>query len=260
MFQSHASSQLRVKVALRLSQVPRVPWSHPSSAAVPSDRSPRMVCLPVSIGAVLTARDCSTSRVHWKCPISWGNVKSVRKLLASAWRTGFGAAWSRWNSERQLVSKARSGSMDARRVFLHIASGDWEENEASASCGFCARCCKLCQHFLPRMSRKALGKSSEGQSAINCLLGCNLNGYVWPLAQSWHVKQTSVKSCKNKKQFALFFSFLSCCDLYILLFQPWQMQDIFVLSFSVCGCDICCIRHWAPVTHSFSNALSSFSK
>lgn len=54
--------------------------------------------------------------------------------------------------------------MGVRRVFLDIALGDWDKNEASVSCGFCARRCKSCQHFPLRMSRNALGEYSEGQS------------------------------------------------------------------------------------------------
>lgn len=48
--------------------------------------------------------------------------------------------------------------------FFCIALGNWEENEASVSCGFCARSCKSCQRFPLRMSRNALGEYSEVQA------------------------------------------------------------------------------------------------
>lgn len=51
------------------------------------------------------------------------------------------------------------------------------------------------------------------------------------------------KELQNQETFCTVFSCFSCCDLYTLAFQPWQMQGIFVPSFSVCGCDIHCIRH-----------------
>lgn len=78
--------------------------------------------------------------------------------------------------------------MGVRRVFLDIALGDWDENEASVSCGFCARCCKSCQHLPLRMSRNALGEYSEGQStkstAFQAVFWMVMWGH-WHWAEMW---------------------------------------------------------------------------
>lgn len=78
-----------------------------------------------------------------------------------------------------------------------IALGDWDQNEASVSCGFSARSCKSCQHFPIRMSWNALGEYSEVQATVNCLSGHIL--VAWgALALTWNVKEVPVKSYRNE--------------------------------------------------------------
>lgn len=78
-----------------------------------------------------------------------------------------------------------------------IAWGDWEENEATVSHGFCARSCKSCQHFPIRMSRNALGEYSEVWATKLTVSGHILVA-CGALALTWNVKDVPVKICRNE--------------------------------------------------------------
>lgn len=77
-----------------LSFMPQVPWSRPTSAAVPRESSPPMTCLPVSIEAVLTTQDCRHSECTGNVQFPGAMWNLPRRLLASHWLTGFRAAYS----------------------------------------------------------------------------------------------------------------------------------------------------------------------
>lgn len=82
--------------------------------------------------AALTARGCSAFRVCWKCPVSWGNVKSARKAACQCLINRLWGCLSHYNSGLQLAYKAGSGSGSKamRMGFLDTALSDWEEKEA----------------------------------------------------------------------------------------------------------------------------------
>lgn len=74
-------------------------------------------------------------------------------------------------------------------------------------------------------------------------------GCVGMLAVTWNVKEVPVKSYRNEA----FCTGFACCDPYTLAIQPWQMHIVFVPSFSLCDCDIHCIRHWVPIIHTLKS-------
>jgi len=150
--------------------------------------------------------------------------------------------------------------MDMGRVFLDVALGDWEENEASVSCVFCSRCCQFCQRFPLRMSRNALGNTLRVSQRNQLPFRPHFEWLCRTNGTELKCERDLCKELWKQEAFCPNFSCFLYWDLYILAPEPQQMQSIFVPFFSVCGCNIHCIRCWAAVTHSLSNPLCSFSE